>query len=224
LNYNDFLIFLLKIGDLSLPGNIAHFQMSVPNRKKIFFDLDIKKKKINKAAVLVLINPSINNEPTITLIVRPNNTGVHSGQISFPGGRVEKIDNSLWETALRETNEEIGVNPCKVNFIKELSRLYIPPSNFLVYPFIGYLNERSKFRIDNNEVDEVLEIPISSLIDKKNRSKMKITNSYMKNIEVPCYKFNKKLIWGATAMILSEFELLLHNLLNNKLNLKDESN
>jgi len=142
------------------------------------------------------------------LMLRSNYKGVHSSQISFPGGKKEKADNNLKYTALRETEEEIGVLKTDITIIRELTKTYIPPSNFWVTPFIGFVQATPTFTT-NYEVEKIIEISISDLIDEKSLSYKNLTTSYMKNIDVPCFKLNNYTVWGATAMILSEIKDLL---------------
>ena len=171
-----------------------------------------------KSAVLVLIYP-IDNDPHIVLMKRSRDNTVHSQQVSFPGGKVEKEDKTLTDTALREANEEVGVDPKDVQIIGQLSKLYIPPSNFDVYPVVGYLDYKPNF-ITNDEVDKLLEVKLSDLLDKKNHAssaKATVGHGYQKikhrdgnEYVVPCYYVNDEVIWGATAMMLAEFLSLTH--------------
>ena len=111
-----------------------------------------------QSAVLVLLYPK-EGETHFVLIERNTYEGVHSGQIGLPGGRVEPGDGSFEATALRETQEELGVNPKAVTMVRALSDVYIPPSNFLVYPFVGYMDTTPVFNPDSREVYEVVEVP-----------------------------------------------------------------
>lgn len=134
----------------------------------------------------------------------------HSGQISFPGGRVEQSDISLEACALRETEEEIGVPQSDIQMLGRLSELYIPVSNYLVHPFVGFLENEPQFIPQLTEVKEILEIPVSKLIDIENKKKIDMRggrNIVLKN--VPYFDFFGNVVWGATAMMLSEFEYLL---------------
>lgn len=149
----------------------------------------------------------------IPFIKRPKYEGVHSGQIAFPGGRFEIEDMNLQNTALRETEEEIGIDRNKVKVLGGLTSLYIPPSNFKVSPVVGYYTENPRFSIDRNEVDHLLEIPVEELLDEKHRTRRIIDTSYGK-IEVPCYFIQDEIIWGATAMMLSELLEILRGIIN----------
>ena len=154
------------------------------------------------SAVLILFYPK-NDKPHLTLIKRAIDNTVHSGQISFPGGKVEKSDNSLIHTALREANEEVGIITDSVNIIGQLTKLYIPPSNFDVFPIIGATYETPKFTI-NHEVEKVLEVDIRELINPNNYTHKIIQHRNGNEIDVPCYFIQDEVVWGATAMIISE--------------------
>jgi 8-oxo-dGTP pyrophosphatase MutT (NUDIX family) len=130
--------------------------------------------------------------------------GVHSGQISFPGGGREPGDTDIVDTALRETEEEIGIKKESITTIGTLTDLYIPPSNFLVTPVIGYINERPVFHPDPEEVDEVVEVALEKIMDTNTKQEKEITIFPDIKIKVPSYYTNGHVIWGATAMMLSE--------------------
>ena len=194
----------------NLPGADAHEDLS-PYPRASAKKIKISGKEAKLGAVMVLLYP-IDYEPYFVLIQRPVYEGTHSGQISFPGGKVEEKE-SLRTTALRETQEEIGIDKDNVNVIGELTEVYIPPSNFLVSPFIGYLDTRPSFIPDSREVEQVLEIPVSQLMDDSllKRKKIKVTN-YSPNpfyIDVPYFELNYETVWGATALILNELKTIL---------------
>lgn len=168
----------------------------------------IKAKNPKKAAVLILFYPNKNGETTFILTERAKYKGTHSGQISFPGGKIDDKDRSLQETALRETFEEVGVLPEAIEIIRELTDVYIPPSNFLATPFIGFM-ENAPFFIANYEVKSTIEVLVEDLLNEMSLSTVNLTTSYMDNLEVPCFKLNGYIVWGATAMMLSEIKELL---------------
>jgi 8-oxo-dGTP pyrophosphatase MutT (NUDIX family) len=154
------------------------------------------------SSVLILIFPK-RGHWFVPFIQRSVYNGAHSGQISFPGGKCEKDDLDYLHTALRETEEEIGVASGIVNFLGALTPLYIPKSNFFVYPQVGWVNETPHFVPDPLEVSEIIEVSLESLLERENVK----TFSYQANdtvISAPYYDANGKKIWGATAMILSE--------------------
>ncbi len=192
---------------MSVPGETSHYIMAPEMRKKELDKVKIDKLNPREAAVMMLCYPK-NQILHLALILRPTYEGVHSGQIALPGGKVEKEDANYQETALRETWEEIGVEQQTVTVVKSLTRVYIPPSNFWVYPFLGYANEQPKFERQIEEVDKIIEIPLTDLLDESNVFLKKITTSYANDIEVPCFKLDGYTVWGATAMMLSELKSL----------------
>ena len=139
----------------------------------------------------------------------------HAGEISFPGGGYDAGDADLSMTALRETEEEIGVLRNSVKVIGQLSQLYIPPSNFNVQPVIAYTNNIPDFILEENEVDSVLEIDIEDFVNKQNIQHKKVLTRNNLRVSVICYFIQNEIIWGASAMIISEFVEVLK-----KINLK----
>jgi 8-oxo-dGTP pyrophosphatase MutT (NUDIX family) len=138
-------------------------------------------------------------------MLRPEYPGVHSGQISLPGGKFEDSDDSLVFTALREAREEIGINPVKVQIIGQLTEMYIPPSNFMVTPIVGYQTSPPRFRADPKEVARIIEVNLVDLLEKRNIRNKNIRLRTGISIKAPVYFIDGNVIWGATAMILSEF-------------------
>ena len=132
----------------------------------------------------------------------------HSGQISLPGGKREEMDTDFAETAVRETSEEIGIEKHYVRIIREMSPIYIPPSNFYVYPYISYTKKDPTFILQHTEVVETIEFPITSFLNLPDKPEIMALPSAGGH-EVPVINFNGYIIWGATAMILSEFSQLL---------------
>jgi 8-oxo-dGTP pyrophosphatase MutT (NUDIX family) len=183
-----------------LPGGQAHAALEPASRKKYPANADLNRAKAS--SVLGLFYPE-NTQTKLAFIQRPNYNGVHSGQIAFPGGQREKTDRNAEETALRETYEEIGVPPEKIKIIGQLSPLYIPPSNFLVYPFVGYISETPHFIPDPTEVHEVFGIDIHKLLMKSSLQFREVSGKGYR-VEVPCYFCDNRLIWGATSMMLNE--------------------
>jgi len=167
-----------------------------------------------EAGVLLLFYPYNDNghcsELYLTLTRRREYPGVHSGQISLPGGRREK-NESLQATALRETTEEIGVLSEKLEVMGQLSTLYTPPSNFCIYPFVAFSPTRPTFQPDPREVAELIEVPLDLLIDPAIRKKETWHFENYGERQVPFFDVYGHKVWGATAMILSEFLMLLIN-------------
>ena len=164
--------------------------------------------KIKRAAVLLLLYPNAKDKVSFVLTRRKVYNGVHSGQISFPGGKPEKSDDNLWSTALRETHEEIGVSLDQIKHLRSLTEIYVPPSNFMIIPYVGYSEKSCVFKPDPSEVDVILEISLQDLIIKTPKITKQATSSWG-TINVPSYVFQHHEVWGATAMILSEFKMLL---------------
>jgi len=210
MNFELFLKNIEVFKNTQLPGIEAQFKLA----PKMRLEYNAKKIEANNpkiAAVLALFYPNQNNEVSLLLTKRANYIGTHSGQISFPGGKFEKSDLNLKETALRETFEEVGIFQEKIDILREITEVYIPPSNFSVTPFIGILNDIPVFKL-NSEVAKIIEIPFPDLLDDTMLASISITNSYMKETSVPCFNFDGSVIWGATAMILSEIKELLKNI------------
>ncbi|PWD97976.1 NUDIX hydrolase [Marinilabilia rubra] len=154
------------------------------------------------SSVLILFYPK-NGQWYLPLIQRPLYNGAHSGQISFPGGKQEEQDAGFLETALRETHEEIGVEPARVIHLGALTRLYIPKSNFFVYPQVGWMHGAPSFIPDPMEVDEVIEVSLDELLDESCVRTFTYQSGGL-NVSAPYFGVSGKRIWGATAMILSE--------------------
>ncbi|MFL2589353.1 MAG: NUDIX hydrolase [Parvicellaceae bacterium] len=193
--------------DLPLPGKQAHKELA-PYRNEI--ELDFKNKNPKIASTLLLIYPR-DGKTFFCLIERQEYEGTHSNQISFPGGKNESGE-SLKETALRETKEEIGVDPISINIIGELTQVFVPPSNFLIHPFVGYCNFTPVFNASEREVKRIIEVNIEDLFKKdvikiKKMSFKKISGNV--NYEVPYLDLNNKIVWGATSVILNEFRKML---------------
>lgn len=190
-----------------LPGEEAQYRMAPISRlQNKFISPDIYNPK--KSAVLILLFPDHTHIKTV-FIERPVYEGVHSGQVAFPGGKFEESDTDLKQTALRETFEEIGVSPDKITIIGQLTDLYINPSNFLVSPFIGYLNEPPDFIIDPREVQKIVTYDLFDLNNDTIRSEKEITFSGGFTLKTPYYDIEGLTVWGATAMMISELNALV---------------
>lgn len=162
---------------------------------------------------MALFYPDVSMETRLLLILRKTYEGVHSNQIGFPGGKVERQDKDLMHTALRETHEEVGVPPTSVKVIRALSEVYIPPSNFMVQPYMGIYPNPQPFEPQEDEVEQVVEAYVKDFLDDANLIEELLSTSYAKNMNVPAYKLNGYTVWGATAMMLSEIRELLRQVL-----------
>ncbi|PKP10748.1 MAG: coenzyme A pyrophosphatase [Bacteroidetes bacterium HGW-Bacteroidetes-4] len=159
------------------------------------------------SAVLLLLYPK-NNELYFPVIRRPIYDGMHSGQMALPGGKTEEGDASLIETAVRESHEEIGVDKNSIEILGSLTDLYIEVTHMQVLPVVGFVDKKPDFFIQASEVDALFEIPLSHLFNPELKKK-EWWNLRGELIEIPFYHFADQKVWGATAMILSEFEQLL---------------
>ena len=205
MNFNELINNIKTRLNEPLPGSSAHIKLA-PYRKDTL-NTDFSKYNPKLASTLLLLYQK-NEKTNFVLIQRPDYSGTHGGQISFPGGKKEK-NESLIETAIRETNEEIGIETSEIKILGKLSQVYVPPSNFLITPYIGYADKMPIFNPDPSEVTKVLEIELNELL-KEDVIKEKIitvgakTNNPM-NINVPYLDLNNQVVWGATGVILSEF-------------------
>lgn len=199
--------FLLKQFSKPLLGFPAQSEMSpIPS----FDDFIRRNIPINHktAAVFALLYYK-NSTFNLIYIKRALYEGVHSAQIAFPGGQLEKNETAL-EAAYRETFEEIGIKKSDINFIAPLSEIYVPASNFLIKPFVGFIEEQKGYNIDKKEIENVIEISIEHLNNKHN-VKIKPMNLYMnKTFEVKYYEIENEILWGATAMITAELLAMLN--------------
>ena len=185
-----------------LPASAAHnLVMDMTVRQQIF-------KRINhrtlpkQAAVLALIYPNAQQQAQMVFILRKTYKGHHSGQISFPGGKREVFDADLKATALRETQEEVGLPSKLITIKKQLSPIFIPISNFEVQPFLGICNQTPDFKLDPVEVESILEFPFAQILYNPLVS---INHTYFgQSYTLKAFQVNQYKIWGATAMILSE--------------------
>ncbi len=206
MNFNKFLKLISKIEEAPLPGEQAHFKMVPPFRQDLIKQQGNAIKKAKKAGVLVLFYPDKNNETYFILMLRKTYKGVHSAQVSLPGGKYEPEDQNIKATALRETFEEVGVPIKMIKVVKTLSQVYIPPSNFYVQPFAGICKIKPDFIKEDAEVEALIEVPLKDLLDDKTLIDKWVETSYSAGVEVPAFQLNGFTVWGATAMMLSEIK------------------
>jgi 8-oxo-dGTP pyrophosphatase MutT (NUDIX family) len=208
-NFTEFENSIPKLTNITPGGIDAQYKLA-PEMRLPISELFLKSKRPKKAAVLSLFFPNSNNETCFLLTLRANYKGTHAAQISFPGGKLDEFDKDLKYTALRETFEEIGIEKNSVTVFKQMTNVYIPPSNFLVTPFLGYINYTPIFKT-NFEVEKVITITLKDFLNDSCISRQNITTSNLKNVEVPCFVFNNFIVWGATAMMLSEIREVFKN-------------
>jgi 8-oxo-dGTP pyrophosphatase MutT (NUDIX family) len=202
--FQDFIEYLQTRLQRGLPGRKAHLRM-IPNIRKPEFP-EYPGNGI-KSSVLLLLYP-VNESIYTVLIRRPVYDGVHSGQIALPGGKYQDEDMNLRQTALRESKEEVGIDTADVQVIGSLTDLLIPPSRFLLTPFIGYTLQKPVFHADPDEVAEIIEFNIHELSDKNLKEK-DIAIHGGKVFRTPYYNIQNHVVWGATGMILAEFSELI---------------
>lgn len=201
---------LKKIQNAKLEGENAHQVYSPPYRPLFSYD-EILARDPKFAAVNILLYLK-NNEWYFPLMVRSTNErDRHSGQISLPGGKKEEYDDNFEQTAKRETSEEMGIEMHYNRIIREMSPIYIPPSNFYVRAFVSYTKKNPQFILQQTEAVELIEFPAAELLNLSKNPEMMVLPS-SREVEVPVINFNGYIIWGATSMILSEFSHLLKNL------------
>ena len=194
--------------DQPLPGAKAH-ELLMPEERKAMLKQMPDMDKARRAAVLMLVYPE-KGQPHLVFIERSKYEGVHSGQIAFPGGQHELHDKDFHITALRETEEEIGITQDNIEIIGDLSEIYIPPSNYLVLPVLAKLDHKPEFIPDKTEVENVITFPVEAFLKEDAMQTESIHIDGKLSVNVPCYNVEGYIIWGATSMMLSE----LLNLLN----------
>jgi 8-oxo-dGTP pyrophosphatase MutT (NUDIX family) len=213
MNFESFLQSISKIEQIPLPGQTSQFKMSPPFRLELIEQQREAMKTSKKAAVTALFYPDEKQVTKLILILRKTYRGVHSAQVGFPGGRREDADESLSHAALRETWEEVGVPIADIKVIKAMTELYIPPSNFTVYPYFCFTSKTPIFVKQDDEVEELIEVMLTDFMDELSVTSVEVMTSLKKEMEVPAYRLNGHIVWGATAMMLSELKDLLKTVL-----------
>lgn len=201
----------IKVSDL--PGESAQMLMAPPFREELIQRHKAEGRSPKSAAVLALFYPDDNNTTTLVFIVRNSYDGVHSGQIGFPGGKPEPQDLSMADTACRETWEEVGVEMASIELIRPMTSLYIPPSNYDVFPFLGMTPKTPSFKLQASEVKSIIEVTLSDILELKNQNYTTVKTSYGPHVRVPAFTFKDQIVWGATAMILMEIMILFQSIL-----------
>lgn len=202
-----------KLKKINLPGEDAHYKLAPLLRLKELEKPNLQKNEPSQAAVMAVFYPDEDAKTRFVLILRKTYKGVHSNQVGFPGGRVEEEDRDLEETALRETEEEVGIPQRDIRVVKKMTQIYIPPSNFWVQPYIGIMDKTPVLVPQESEVEAVLEIALEDFLSDSCLTRQTLSTSYAKNIEVPAFLLSGHVVWGATAMMLSEMKEILKQVL-----------
>ena len=192
-----------------LPGHSAQLEMT---SRPPDYRLAIPEQH-RKSATLTLLY-SWKSDLWISFMQRTEDGNVHSGQISFPGGKMEPEDPDSTYTALREAEEELGIKPRMVQILGELTPLYIPPSNFLVYPKVGYCAERPSFKLEKNEVARLIEVSLTDLMSPNIRQTVNVRARNGMTMQVPAFIPQGNIIWGATAMMLNELLTVIRDVID----------
>lgn len=188
-----------------LPGVEAQLRMAPAYRQNRTL-ARVDDKPCREAGVLALLFPD-EEDAHLVLTARRPDLRDHAGQVSFPGGRREP-EESLRETALREAHEEVGLVPASVDVLGTLTPLYIPPSNYCVYPFVGAVAERPELFPTDAEVAAIIHAPLSHLLRPVAR-RVEPWTLRGRTVDVPFFDVDGYQVWGATAMMLAELLTLL---------------
>jgi 8-oxo-dGTP pyrophosphatase MutT (NUDIX family) len=208
MEFDKFCKLISKIENIPLPAEPSQLKMSPPFREALQERQKHMIKDAKRAGVMALFYPN-NQQTYLVLILRKTYKGVHSAQVGFPGGKLEETDVSIQAAAVRETFEEVGVPENYIEVLRQLTQVYIPPSNFFVQPFIGISRITPNFIKQEAEVEDILEIRLQDFIDEISVVQKTVATSYNKDVIVPAFNLNGHVVWGATAMMLSEIKDLL---------------
>ncbi|MEL6562714.1 MAG: CoA pyrophosphatase [Bacteroidota bacterium] len=191
-----------------LPGELSHQKMNAKavSGQRLKFKTD---QEARRGAVLILLYEEY-SELNFVLTQRPDYNGTHGGQVSFPGGKQEDNDANLIETALREAEEEIGIDRRHVEIVGTLSEYFVGASNHLVMPVVGFSTILPEFVPDAHEVAEILPVPLAHLLDPSRLKSTILEVGQAKfQLDAPYFDLHDKIVWGATAGMLSEFKDIL---------------
>ncbi|HKJ42445.1 MAG TPA: CoA pyrophosphatase [Sunxiuqinia sp.] len=198
--YEDILQNISHLLSDKLPGEQAHQKMMPPGRR---LKIDLSEvDQVKYSSVLLLLFP-IDGKIHTCLTKRNPNMKNHPGQVSFPGGKIEEGESPEL-TAIREAEEEVGISPLDVRLLGRLSELFIPVSSYSIFPYVGWMDQKPQFTLNKDEAEKLILFPVQDFLQDEN-----IAHTDMQTkrglLTVPYYPFDDEIIWGATAMILSEF-------------------
>lgn len=208
MNFDELTGFLEKRVQQPMPGDAAHQRM----KPKMANGAPLKMKHATpprKGGVLILLYEE-GGKTHFPLIQRPSYEGIHSGQMALPGGRYELEDQDQYHTALRETEEEIGVSKEKVKIIGSLSEFFVAASNYMVLPVIGTIDHKPSFIPEPREVEDIVTPPVDHLIDPSRLMQKEMTVRSGFKMICPYFDLEGRTVWGATAMMLSELVDILN--------------
>lgn len=208
MNFDELTRFLEKRVQQPMPGEAAHQRM----KPKMADGSPLRLKHSTpprKGGVLILLYED-EGGVRFPLIQRPSYEGIHSGQMALPGGRYENEDLDQFHTALRESQEEIGVEKDKVEIIGSLSEFFVAASNYMVLPVIGKIDHKPSFIPEPREVDDIVTPPVMHLIDPSRLKEKEMTVRNGFKMICPYFDLEGRTVWGATAMMLSEFVDILN--------------
>ncbi len=213
MTFDSFLHKIKQIKEAVPYGIEAHRMMSPKERAPFLYVDEFKDLSPKESAVMMLLYPK-KGKTYLLLIERAVYKGVHSGQIGFPGGKFDSTDTDLKHTALREVYEEVGITKTEIQVIKPYSKIYIPPSNFYVQPFLGIATKELNFSPNPDEVAAIIELPLEVIFEDKFVEQVDLKTSYSEQTPVPAFRYNNYIIWGATAMMISELKETLRSSLS----------
>ncbi len=193
-----------------LPGSIAHEPLRATPAGLIVPRFEHRSPP-KPGSVLILLYEE-KGKIMFPLTKRPDYMGTHGGQISLPGGKTEGAETRI-ETALREAEEEIGISASKINVLGSLTEFFVIPSNFLITPVIGYLNETPDFKPDSKEVKKIIYTSVDDLLRDDAVHTKEIMAANMFPMSAPHFEIENEIVWGATAMMLNEFRMILKDVI-----------
>lgn len=210
MNFDELIGFLEKKLKKELPGEKAH-QIMKPKMAD-GSPLKLSNSKPPKEGGVLILLYEEGGQLKFPLIQRSSYEGIHSGQMALPGGKFEVEDSNLIATALRETREEIGIPENKIEVIGSLSTFYVAASNYMVKPVIGLIRELPNFILDPREVDDVITPSIEQLVSLNSLKETELTVRNDYKLLCPYFDLEGRMVWGATAMMLSELVVILNEL------------